>query len=116
MGMLSKLFGKKTKSEQETTVPKTELYVQVATVDGQDQDSLVLTKIDKTDGKVVLDILDLPENIYRCNAYKITIEPIEHTFQNPCKAWKDNYVPDIVDVEAHKDRMKKMFGLVEQQD
>ena len=93
--------------------PKTELYVQVVGAETQNTDNLIFNKIGQGEEKVVLNIMDLPENVYKCNAYKITIEPIEHTFSNPCESWKKSYKPDVVDVEAHKDRMKKMFGVVE---
>jgi hypothetical protein len=100
MGFFQKIFKKENNNV---------LYVQV--VDKVDDD-LILTKIGKSDGKqIIININDIPENTFKCNAYKITIEPIEHTFEHPCEEWKKYYRPEIADIEGRKQRMKIMFGL-----
>lgn len=89
---------------------KSEIYAQVV---GDENDLLILNKIGEK-GQIKINIDDLPDNIYKCGAYKITIEPIEHTFANPCEAWKKAYKPKIVDKEARTKQMKTIFGINEE--
>lgn len=102
MDFLKKFFKK---------APKQEMYMQVFDKIG---DIIVLNKIGTPDERTIsLDIADLPENVFKCSAYKITIEPIEHTFAKPCNEWKKTYKPKSVDFNEQKVKMFKMFGLVE---
>ena len=91
------------------------LYMQV--VDKINDDILVLNKISASDNRQInININDLPENTFKCSAYKITIEPIEHTFNHPCEEWKKQYKPEIIDVEERKKRMKAIFGIIEDEE
>lgn len=103
--MLSKIKNFFNKTE------KTELYVQVVAAE---ENTAVLSRIGTTGPIVKIDLLDLPENKFRCSAFKITIEPIEHTFANPCEEWKKSYKPKVIsdeDLNLQRDNLKKMFGV-----
>ncbi len=96
-------------------VPKTEFFGQVIGEDKFDSNKVIISNFNNSDN-IVVSLDNLPDNVYRCNAYKITIEPIEHTFQKPHPEWAKVKRTLYVDVEAHKMKMRKMFGLDREED
>ena len=103
------LFGKK------KNAPKTEFFGQVIGTDKFDDNRVIISNFNNTDN-IVLSIDNLPDNVFKCSAYKITIEPIEHTFSKPHPEWDKVRTQTTLDMEQHKANMRKMFGLDKEED